>query len=81
MTTLEIDTLMVSQSALQSDQQGDFVFVVGPDNKIARRNVVVGDRVGTDVVVSSGLQEEDSVVVQGIQKVRAGQLVKTRTTN
>ena len=80
-TTFEIDTLMVSQSALQSDQQGDFVFVVGPDNKIARRNVVVGDRVGTDVVVSSGLQEEDSVVVQGIQKVRAGQLVKTRTTN
>ena len=80
-TTFEIDTLMVSQSALQSDQQGDFVFVVGPDNKIARRNVVVGDRVGTDVVVSSGLQEGDSVVVQGIQKVRAGQLVKTRTSN
>lgn len=79
--SFEVDTLMVSQSAVQTDQQGDFVFVVGPDNKVVRRKIVAGDRAGVDVVVSSGLEEGEPVIVQGVQKVRAGQLVKTRSLN
>jgi membrane fusion protein (multidrug efflux system) len=75
---LEVDTLMVAQSAVQADQQGNYVFTVGADNKIVRSNIGVGDRVGADVVITEGLQAGVTVVVQGVQKVRAGQLVRTR---
>lgn len=77
-TTFETDTLMVAQSAVQADQQGSYVFTVDAANKIVRRNVVMGDRVGSDVVISKGLDEGESVVVQGVQKIRVGQKVRTR---
>jgi membrane fusion protein (multidrug efflux system) len=77
-SSLEVDTLMVAQSAVQADQQGNFVFTVGADNKIVRSNIGVGDRVGADVVITKGLQAGVTVVVQGVQKVRVGQLVRTR---
>ena len=76
--SVEVDTLMIPQSAVQADQQGNYVFKVGPDNKVVRSNIGMGERVGTDVVVSSGMEEGETVVVQGVQKVRAGQLVRTR---
>ncbi len=38
----------------------------------------MGERVDTDVVISSGLEESETLVIQGVQKVRAGQLVRTR---
>jgi membrane fusion protein (multidrug efflux system) len=75
---LEVDTLMVGQSAVQADQQGNYVFTVGADNKIVRSNVDVGARVGANVVISKGLEEGETVVIQGVQKVRAGQVVRTR---
>ena len=81
MTTFEVDTMMVPQSGVLADQQGNYVFVVGPDNKVIRTNIQVGDRVGSQVVVSRGLNEGDTVVVQGVQKVRAGQTVKSRAIN
>ncbi len=77
-TTFEVDTLMIEQSAVQADQQGNFVYTVGADNKVARRNVVVGDRVKDKVVISKGLAGDETVVIQGVQKIRAGQLVRTR---
>ena len=47
-------------------------FVVGADDTVARRNVVLGQRDGIYWVVDSGLEEGDRVIVNGIQKVRSG---------
>ena len=77
-SSLEVETLMVPQSAVQADQQGNYVFTVGADNKIVRSNVDVGERVGANVVISKGLEEGEITVVQGVQKVRSGQVVRTR---
>jgi membrane fusion protein (multidrug efflux system) len=77
----DVETLMVPQSAVQADQQGNFVFTIGADNKVTRQNIEVGERVGSDVVVLAGLESGDTVVVQGVQKVRPGQMVKTRDVN
>jgi RND family efflux transporter MFP subunit len=72
------DTLVVPQRAV-SELQGNYqVAVVGPDNKVAIRTVTAGDRVGSDWVISEGLNPGDKVVVEGVQKVRPGAQVNPK---
>jgi membrane fusion protein (multidrug efflux system) len=58
--------------AVQRDQQGSYLLVVGDDNIVERRNIVTGRRVGERIVVSSGLNPTDHVVVAGVQRAREG---------
>ena len=48
------------------------VVVVSPDNKANFRPVKVGDRVGTNWIITEGLKPGEKVVVQGFMKVREG---------
>jgi RND family efflux transporter MFP subunit len=64
--------LLVPQRAV-SELQGSYqVAVVDGDNKVSIRTVTVGDRTGTDWIISDGLKPGENVVVEGIQKVRPG---------
>jgi len=67
--------LVVPQAALQIDQAGSYVLVVGADNKVEMRRVTPGPQDGTDIVITDGLQQGERVIVDGIQKVRVGQTV------
>jgi len=67
--------LVVPQAALQVDQAGNYVLVVGKDNKVELRRVKTGANQDTDVVIESGLAENEAVIVEGLQKVRPGQVV------
>ncbi len=67
--------LTVPQASLQLDQAGPYVLVVGGDNKVEARRVTLGAVDGARVVVQSGLQNGDKVIVDGIQKVRPGMAV------
>jgi membrane fusion protein (multidrug efflux system) len=72
--------LVVPQSAVQADRQGQFVLVVNPEKKIDVRRIETGDTLERgNVTVRSGLSEGDTVVVQGIQQVRPGSPVEPRT--
>lgn len=66
------EAIVISQSALQIDQQGVFVLIVDADNKAQVRRIAVGAVQGPDIVVTSGLKAGDLVIIQGIQKVRPG---------
>jgi membrane fusion protein (multidrug efflux system) len=68
--------LVVPQAALQVDQSGYYVLVVDDQHKIEQRRVKTGPNLGIDVVIESGLKEGDKVVVDGVQKVRPGQIVQ-----
>jgi len=68
--------LVTPQTALQVDQSGYYVLVVNGEHKVEPRHLKTGPNVGTDVVVLSGLHEGDKVIVDGIQKVRPGQVVQ-----
>ncbi|WP_147151952.1 efflux RND transporter periplasmic adaptor subunit [Reyranella soli] len=68
--------LVVPQAALQVDQSGYYVLVVTDQNKVEQRRVQTGPQRGTDVVVTSGVKEGEKVIVDGIQKVRPGQVVQ-----
>jgi membrane fusion protein (multidrug efflux system) len=70
-----VQVLAVPRSAVLSDQQGDYVFVVGADNKAERRGIQLGQSTSTVAAVMSGLSETDKVIVEGLQRVRPGQPV------
>ena len=72
---------VVLQSAVQEDRQGRYVLIVDTDNRVAQRRVKTGPLIGIWWAVESGLTEGERVIVQGVQKVRPGQLVKTITEN
>jgi membrane fusion protein, multidrug efflux system len=71
--------ITVSQSAIQTDQQGNFVLAVNGEGLAEIRRVETGETLDRGrVVVRSGLNEGDQVIVQGIQRVRPGAAVEPR---
>jgi multidrug efflux pump subunit AcrA (membrane-fusion protein) len=70
--------LSVPLSAIYAPAMGGtFVWVVGGDNRVERRRVVLGDIFGRDmVVVISGLREGEKVVTAGVYKLQEGVEVK-----
>ena len=70
--------LLVPQRAV-SELQGSYqVAVVGGDNKIEMRNVKVGERSGSMWVIEDGLKDGETVVVEGIQRIKAGTVVNPK---
>jgi membrane fusion protein (multidrug efflux system) len=67
---------VVPQAAVLNNQQGSYVMVVDKKSRAVVRPVTIGVEMGTDWTVKSGLSEGDRVIVQGIQKVRPGQIVR-----
>jgi membrane fusion protein, multidrug efflux system len=68
--------LVIPQAALQADQAGDYVLVVGDDRKVELRRVKTGAQQKSDIIIESGLKEGENVIVEGVQKVRPGQVVQ-----
>ena len=73
---IEKPRLVVPQAALQIDQSGYYVLVVDDQHKVEQRRVQTGRNRDTDVVITSGLHEGENVIVDGVQKVRPGQIVQ-----
>jgi membrane fusion protein (multidrug efflux system) len=67
--------LVVPQSAVLLDQSGRYVMVVGDDKKVEQRRVTTGTEQGRDVEVTDGLKQGELIIVEGLQKVRPGQIV------
>ncbi len=61
--------VLISRKAVLADQDRRFVYVVGEDNPVARRQVSTGRQVEGLVVVRDGLNSGDRVIVNGTQKV------------
>jgi membrane fusion protein (multidrug efflux system) len=70
-----VEVLAVPRSAVLSDQQGEYVYVVGADNKAEQRRIQLGQSTPTIAAVMSGISLGDKVIVEGLQKVRPGQPV------
>jgi membrane fusion protein, multidrug efflux system len=67
--------LSIPRSAVLTDQRGDYVYVVDADNKAQRRDIELGQSTPADASILSGLTEGELVIVDGIQRVRPGQVV------
>ena len=75
---IEKAAILVSQEAVSRDPKGNpFVLVVNSQNKVEKRQLEFGRAIGNQWLVASGLAPGERVIVEGIQKVRPGSLVKT----
>jgi membrane fusion protein (multidrug efflux system) len=72
-----VESLLVPQSAVLLDQAGHYVLVVDDAKKVEQRRVTTGAEQGRDIVVTQGLKAGELVIVEGVQKVRPGQVVST----
>ena len=70
---------VVPQSAVQIDRKGRYVFVVDDEDRVHERRIETGAAIDADWVVTSGLSAGERVIVQGVQKVKPGQIIKTVT--
>jgi multidrug efflux system membrane fusion protein len=70
--------LIVPGQAVQTGQDGSFVFVVKSDGTVESRPVVPGMRVDGKVVIDKGLEPGETVVTEGQLRLAAGSRVQAR---
>ncbi|PSL17294.1 efflux RND transporter periplasmic adaptor subunit [Shimia abyssi] len=66
------EVLMIPQAAVQRDQRGEFVLVVGQQGTVEQRYITTGRQVETAIEVVDGMREGEAVIVEGLQRVRPG---------
>ncbi|MEY8837493.1 efflux RND transporter periplasmic adaptor subunit, partial [Cribrihabitans sp. XS_ASV171] len=67
-----VTRVLMPQAAMQRDQRGPFVLVVNNKQMVEQRYIQTGDTVDSAVIVLDGLREGESVIVEGLQRVRPG---------
>ncbi|RKZ46911.1 MAG: efflux transporter periplasmic adaptor subunit [Gammaproteobacteria bacterium] len=72
--------LLIPDAAIGVDQTIQFVYVLGNNNTVERRQIKSGNIQDGLRVIRSGLEKEDRVIINGIQRVRAGVQVSPETT-
>ncbi len=70
-----IKAIAIPRAAVLSDQQGDYVYVVGPDNKAEVRRIQLGQSTPATAFILKGLEKGERVVLEGLQRVKPGQPV------
>ena len=66
-----ITDLVIPMRAVQRDMLGAFVYVVGPDNVVQKREIKTGTELPNfDIIVLDGLKVGERVVIEGFQKIQ-----------
>lgn len=66
----------VPAAALQQDKNGFFVLMLDEKNTVVMRPVTLGTQIDQDFIVEKGLAPGDRVIVEGLQRVRPGVVVR-----
>ena len=74
-TSVVKNALTVPTNALQQNDKGQFVYVVGADKRVSVQPVEVTQRLHMVALISKGLQAGETVVVQGQYRLTPGTLV------
>jgi membrane fusion protein, multidrug efflux system len=70
-----IPVLAIPRAAVLADQQGDYVYVIDSHDKAEQRRIQLGQSTPAVAVVTSGLKEGETVISDGLQRVRPGETV------
>ncbi|WP_445636969.1 RND transporter [Nostoc sp. DSM 114161] len=76
--TEEPNVITVPSQAVQTGQQGQFVFVVTPDKTAQMRPVTVGDTIGNETAIKQGLQPGEQIVTDGQFNLVPGATVQVK---
>jgi membrane fusion protein, multidrug efflux system len=74
-TSVVPNALTIPTNALQQNDKGQYVYVVGADKRVSVRPVEVAQRLHAVALISKGLQAGETVVVQGQYRLTPGTLV------
>jgi multidrug efflux system membrane fusion protein len=72
----QANALVVPNQAVQTGQNGQFVYVVKEDQTVESRPVVTGSRVDQDLVVDKGLEAGEMIVTEGQLRLAPGMKVR-----
>jgi HlyD family secretion protein len=67
---------MLPESAIQTDDNGAYVFIAGKDDKVERRAIVTGTVTESGVIISEGLTGSERVVLRAGGFLNQGQTIK-----
>ncbi len=73
------NVIMISERAIGTDQNRKFVYVVNENNIVEYRVVTIGESIEGQRVITSGLNDNDQVITDGIIKIRPGMPVAPKT--
>jgi membrane fusion protein, multidrug efflux system len=78
--TLTLDTIdnatVAPAEAVQAGQQGQFVYVVKPDNQVEARVITAGQAFGRKMIIDKGLEPGETVVTDGQLRLFPGARVR-----
>lgn len=72
-----VEAPLLPESAVQSDEKGNFVYLVGRDNKVSRRDVQTGTVTARGIAITGGLNGTEQVVLRAGGFLNPGETVKT----
>ena len=67
---------VLPESAIQSDQGGAFVFVIGSKNKVEKRRIKLGEVTAQGIVIAQGLSGDEQVVMRAGGFLNPGDAVR-----
>jgi membrane fusion protein (multidrug efflux system) len=69
----DVEALMIPEQAVVPERSKQYVFIMGEDNIVERREISTGRRRPGQVAVTAGLSPGDLVIAEGTQRVKPGQ--------
>ncbi|MGI9465484.1 MAG: efflux RND transporter periplasmic adaptor subunit [Rubripirellula sp.] len=67
-----VESLLIPEAALIRNDQGSFVLTVNSANEVVQKKVTVGQTVSGWAIIQTGLSDNDQVIINGLQRARAG---------
>lgn len=71
--------ILVDEKAIGTNQDRKFVYIVDRKNKVAYREVTLGENLEGKRIITKGLKDGDTVITEGLIRIRPGMLVKPDT--
>lgn len=66
------DQILIGERAIGTDQSRKFVYVIGDNNMVEYRVVTIGESIEGQRIITSGLNDGDQVITEGIMRIRPG---------
>ena len=74
-----VKSIIIPSKAI-TEQLGEyFVYIIGDSSKVTQQKILPGKQIGASTIVKDGLKEGGQIVVQGVQNLREGSVVKIDT--
>ena len=70
--------LLINESAITSQDDNSFVYIIDKNNKIKKNKVDIGSRNKGMVEILSGIEKDSLIVFEGINKIREGSVVRIK---